>query len=108
MSTPTKRKDQIPTKHVGFLDNEPGLFLDMPSLPSKRSHPSDNLPEVQLRLYGLGLAHFVRTREPPKHIYEDLKMRIPRYDVTFVSDSRPSRNVTIYDTNTYECHSGNM
>ena len=34
-------------------------------------------PEVQLRLYGLGLDRFVRTREPPKHVYEDLKMRIP-------------------------------
>ena len=34
-------------------------------------------PEVQLRLYGLGLVRFVRTREPQKHIYEDLKMRIP-------------------------------
>ena len=28
--------------------------------------------------------------------------------VTFVSDSRPSRNVNIYDTNTYECHTGNV
>jgi len=39
-----------------------GLFLDMPN-------PYLTLtPEVQLRLYGLGLVRFVRTREPPKHI----------------------------------------
>ena len=54
----------------------------------------------------LGLVCFVLIREPQKHLYEDLKMRIP--PVTFVSESRPSRNVNIYDINTYECHIGNM
>ena len=40
---------------------------------------------------------------PTKHIGF-----IKQHDVTFVSDSRPSRNVTIYDINTYECHVGNV
>ena len=76
-------------------------FLEPHTLTHQRS--------VQLCLYGLGgLSVLSGQGSPPKHIYEDLKMRIPRYDVTFVSDSRPSRNVTIYDINTYECHSGNM
>ncbi len=43
-------------------NNRAGLFLDMPN-------PYLTLtPEVQLRLYGLGLVRFVRTWEAPKHI----------------------------------------
>jgi len=43
--TPTQQTDQIPTKHIGFVGNRPGPFLDMSSLHVNTPHPSDNLPE---------------------------------------------------------------
>jgi hypothetical protein len=98
-------------------DNNPGLFLDMPSLNlNARTRPKKALMNVDVvvwqgvrilvSLYDIKtylLSGMSTPTIPTKHIGF-----IKQHDVTFVSDSRPSRNVTIYDINTYECHIGNM